>query len=201
MDDYGNEDFDDLVTLKVLNTSNNTFSKGSCFTRLELRDLLLSDKSNKNPSYLMAICTPPLSPLNDKDYMTGFSSEPTGKLVIRLRPEDPIYVTYGSVEKVLRNTLVKKWYAVPLYGGKRRRVCNIFGIYGQSMNHGQIPGFKIYKLLTKNDIRSGIKVEESWNDFAEYSFSGMQPLIDIMGSDTEILEKFKDIMIDRLVTW
>jgi hypothetical protein len=203
MEDYNASDFNDLVTLKVLNESNNKFSKGSCFTRQELKEIILSDKETKTPSYIMSVCTPPMTPFSDNDYLTGFSSEPTGKLVIRLRPEDPIYVTYGSVERILKNkdSTVKTWYAVPLYGGKRRRVCNVYGIYGASMNHGQVPGFKVYKVFTKAEVVSGVKVEESWDDFAEYSYTGMQPLIQIIGSSNEIIESFKNIMIDRLVTW
>ena len=41
----------------------------------------------------------------------------------------------------------------------RRRVGNLSEIYAQSMNHGQIPGFVIYKLFTKDEIEQGVVVK------------------------------------------
>ena len=51
------------------------------------------------------------------------------------------------------------WYALPLYGGKRRRIGNISELYAQSMNHGQIPGYIVYKLFTKDEIEQGVIVK------------------------------------------
>jgi hypothetical protein len=40
-------------------------------------------------------------------------------------------------------------------------VKNVNSRFGVGENHGQVPGFKIYKLYTKEEVTSGIQVVES----------------------------------------
>ena len=50
---------------------------------------------------------------------------------------------------MMNSSDIKNWYLLPLYGNKRRRI----GLqFGSSKNHGQIPGSKIYKAFTKEEI-------------------------------------------------
>ena len=63
------------------------------------------------------------------------------------------------------NSSIKKWYLLPLYGDKRRRIGYK---YGTSANHGQIPGSKIYKAFTKEEIKSGIICKETNSDYPLY---------------------------------
>jgi outer membrane protein assembly factor BamB len=59
----------------------------------------------------------------------------------------------------------KIWYALPLIGGKKRRIGNLSGTYGINMNHGQVPGFQVFKLFSREDIKTGVRVEETLADY------------------------------------
>ena len=47
---------------------------------------------------------------------------------------------------------IHTFYAIPLFEGKRRRIGNLAGFIGSSMNHGQIPGYLVYQLCTKEEL-------------------------------------------------
>jgi hypothetical protein len=120
----------------------------------------------------------------DGDTM-GYGGRPTGKLVIKL--PNLTYITVGSLKRLMKNPQVNQWYAVPLYNGKLRRVGNVMGIFGVSMNHGQLPGFKIYKLFTKEEILNEVEVNETKDDY---------PLEIAPNGDYETLDK--DISLQSL---
>lgn len=130
---------DDPIMVYMLD-SRSKYNKSICFTLAELQSFLESDKNRTFPDHIMAVYSKPRKPDT-----TGIGSYPTQRIVAKL-PVHNIYVTVGSIRKLL-NTNIKIWYAVPLFGGKRRRVGNLRGIFGISMNHGQIPGEVIYKLI------------------------------------------------------
>lgn len=71
-----------------------------------------------------------------------------------------MFITLGSLERILTEHR-KVWYALPLYGDKRRRIGNLNSRFGVGENHGQVPSFKIYKLYTKEEVTGGIQVVES----------------------------------------
>jgi len=139
----------------------------------------------------MTIYTKPLNPQSIDDMKTGFTAVPTGKFVIRL-PQNQIYVTPLSVYKIL-HLPYKEWFAIPLFNGKKRRLGNLSGIYGQSLNHGQIPGFKIYKLYSKEEILSKIAIKESSHEYLHpYPNSNLS---NILGS----LEQTKVISLSNMI--
>jgi hypothetical protein len=174
---YEDTDLRDLFIIHIPN-KDGKFVKGSCLLRDEMKNILNSDLETY-PNYVMSIYTTPSSKYKD-DLLTGLSGKPTGKIVIRM-PTNQIYITFGSMKRVLTNPTIK-WYALPLYGGKRRRIGNIAGIYGASMNHGQVPGFQIYKLFTEAEIKSNIVVREDSSDFPHsFQYDSMKPLFDILG--------------------
>jgi ankyrin repeat protein len=167
---------DEPIMIYSLN-SKNKYTRAGCMTIDEYTGYIMSDLETTVPTNIMTIFSRP------RDYnMTGLGGKATGKLIVKL-PFDNMYVTFGSAERIVREYETNKiWYALPLYGGKRRRVGNIAGIFGSSMNHGQIPGFVIYKLFRKDEIMKNMKVVET-NDYPIYIYNNMRPLLDIIGED------------------
>ena len=136
---------DDPIEIYTLN-SKNIYEKSICITLEELKEYLENGKmKDETPSNIvMSIYTKP--PQNN---VTGEDSEATGKIVIKIPPNN-IYFTYGSIKRIFKESnITKKWYAEALFEGKRRRVGNLSSIFGQSMNHGQIPGYKIDRKSTR----------------------------------------------------
>ena len=177
LSNYEDTDLRDLFIIYIPN-QDGKFVKGSCLLRDEMRNILNSDLGNY-PNYVMSIYTTPSSQYKD-DLLTGLTGKPTGKIIIRM-PTNQIYITFGSMKRLLTNPNIK-WYALPLYGGKRRRVGNIAGMYGASMNHGQVPGFQIYKLFTEAEIKSNMVVREDSSDFPHtFQYDSMKPLFNILG--------------------
>jgi hypothetical protein len=191
---YDDTDLNDLFIVHVQNQEGK-FVKGSCLLRDEMREILKSDLTSFPPSYIMSIYKTPSSGRQD-DLLTGLTGKPTGKIIVRL-PTNQIYITFGSLKRVLATTNTQ-WYALPLYGGKLRRVGNVGGIYGASMNHGQVPGFKIYKLFTYDEIKNNIVVQETTDDFPHtYEHNTMLSLFDLIGETP--LNIFINNIIDSLI--
>jgi len=150
----------DTVQIFTLN-SDNQYTKSVCFSYSELKEYLKSDLDTTTPGSLMTIYRLPRFPMEDQQNATcddsGRGCIATGKFVFKL-PVTSMYITHGSLMRIICRPETN-WYALPLYGGKRRRVGNLSEIYAQSMNHGQIPGFVIYKLFTKDEIEQGVVVK------------------------------------------
>jgi len=50
------------------------------------------------------------------------------------------------------------------------------------MNHGQVPGFQIYKLFTKRDIENNVISQETPDDFPHvYQYDTMKSLFELVG--------------------
>ncbi|NBU34483.1 hypothetical protein EB118_18645 [bacterium] len=132
------------------------FTTGVCISRDELSETIVSDKTSDIPSYIQCIYTPTNNPV-------GYGGKPTFRLVVRILGPN-IFVTIGSIRRVLTSN-VTNWYAVDMFGGKRRRIGNLLGSFGPSLNHGQVPGFKVYKLFTRDELESGVIAEETLDDY------------------------------------
>lgn len=193
LSNYDETDLNEIFVIYLPNQQGK-FIKGSCLRRDEMKDVLKSDL-HTIPSYIMSIYKTPSSNRSD-DLLTGMTGKPTGKIIVRI-PTNQIYVTFGSLKRVL-STPNKEWYALPLYGGKSRRLGNLAGIYGSSMNHGQVPGFKIYKLFTKHDIENSIISQETSDDFPHvYQYDTMKSLFELVG-DTPV-NIFIHNILDELI--
>jgi hypothetical protein len=158
---YTTDEYSDLFGIWVIN--NKEVLKGTYLMKKEMKEILLSDYMNNSmeaPNNIMCIYT---TPYNNMDLLTGLTGRITGNIVIRL-PINQIYITYGSMKKVL-NSKNKEWFALPIFNGKRRRLGNLMGIFGASMNHGQIPGYVIYKLYTKKEINENFEIKIEQDDF------------------------------------
>jgi ankyrin repeat protein len=144
---------EDVFTIFYLNNLNK-FSSNSCVSKNEMREYLKSE-SEEDPSLLTTIWKG-----GDK---SGVGGKPTLKFIIKLPPNN-VWITLGSFDRIM-NSSIKKWYLLPLFGDKRRRIGYK---YGTSANHGQIPGSKIYKAFTKEEILSGIVAKETDSDYPLY---------------------------------
>lgn len=200
--DYTNDDINELITIKFLN-SENKYKKGICFTKTELKDYIKSSYNNDNPSNIQAIYTKPLNPQKLEDYISGITSKATGRIIIKIPSGFSPFITLGSADKILKNNDNKIWYALPLFSGKRRRIGGIQSQMIISGNHGQTPGYIIYKLYTKEEIKKGIKVEEKNSDYpiGLFLYNSIEQLDFILGlglNNNQIYRKFINGIIDYL---
>ena len=116
----------DVFTVK-LPSEMRKFKIGSCMSKEELSGALLSDQNTDTPDYIMCVYT---TPRQSRDHLTGMTGKPTIRTVIRLMSSQ-IYITAGSAKRIMEAS-TKTWYALPLFGGKRRRIGNVSGLYGNS---------------------------------------------------------------------
>lgn len=142
-------DKDNPIKIHFFDTFKTKFDTALCTTRKELKQMLKCDVPTDEytvPIHLMCIYTRPWD-----NNTTGHGGKPTNRFLVKL-PFHNIYVTIGSLLRAIQNTRNKDWFAYPLYGGKRRRVGNTHGVFGTSMNHGQIPGYVVYTLCTEQEV-------------------------------------------------
>jgi hypothetical protein len=200
--DYTNEDINELITIKILN-SENKYEKGICFTKSEFKDYIKSSYNDDNPSNIQAIYTKPLNPQKLEDYVSGMTSKATGRIIIKIPTGFSPFITLKSAYQILNNNN-RIWYALPLFGGKKRRIGSIQSKIIVSGNHGQTPGYIIYKLYTKEEIKKGIKVEEKDSDYpiSLFVYEPMKQLDFILGLDLnpeQIYKKFINGIINYLI--
>lgn len=149
------EKSNDTVKLYLLSSNNTRFAENAiCISKDEMRQYLQTDK-NTVPSNIMSLWR--------GGEVNGVGGKPSYKMVVKVPPNN-VYVTLGTFIRIMHETHTKL-YLIPLYGGKRRRIGNIEGIIGVSMNHGQIPGSIIYKGYTKEELKNPIKVKETSRDY------------------------------------
>lgn len=174
---------DDPVQVYLQDSRGRFGAISECFTIDEFKASIQADKTNPHPLNVMAICTRP-GDMNTR----GLGAKPTHKIVVKL-PVQNIYVTLGSMFDMIR------WgggavYAIPMFGGKRRRLTNLKGIFGVSMNHCQTPGSQVYKLYRRETIAAGTVVGEDEYDFLQES------VIDLLNQQNGI---FTEAMIQTLL--
>lgn len=180
---------DDPIQIYILN-SKNKFEKSSCFTIEEFTEILKADKGTKIPSNIQSIYK-----CNRDCEDNGKGAVATGKLVVKVPPNN-IFITLGSANKMLKlNNRI--WYALPLYNGKRRRIGNLDELFASSTNHGQIPGFVVYKLYTKEQLKENKTVKESHLDFPIFIYDNIKELHQILGSEVSI--SFVNGIIETLI--
>ncbi len=161
LDNY--EESDNPIMIYVLN-SINKFEKAVCTTSDEWNNYFKSDIGHELPLNIMSLATTP----RDND-ASGIGSKSTKNVVVKLAINQ-LYITLGSSIRIKQEYHLNKiWYAIPLYNNKRRRVTNIKGIVGSSMNHGQIPGFIIYKLLRRDEIKRNLLIKETALDYPRFT--------------------------------
>lgn len=148
----------ETIVVKTLN-SKNKFDKGECFDKNILKQsiefALQSLKKEESPSDFMCVWT------NQNTDENGYGNKPTLQLLYKL--PSGLFITISSFLKLLKSHPTK-WYAVPIY---KKRIGNLLGVFGSSMIHGQLPGYNIYKLYTKEEIKQNLKISEPVD---EYSF-------------------------------
>jgi hypothetical protein len=143
-------------TIQIFTLDNkNEYKKSACISYSELYELLNSDfkeisvQKEPLPATLKSIYR-----FADHCDTSGRGCVATGKIVIKMPPNN-IMITHGSLMRIISSP-EHNWYALPLYGGKKRRIGNVSEIYASSVDHGQVPGHRIYKLFTKREIEQGV---------------------------------------------
>ena len=172
---------DDPIQIYTLNNQN-IFEISNCITKDELMHHINSGKDTIHPTMLMSICTP--------------RSNATGRIVISMPPNNLFY-TYGSIEKLFLNKQNKYWFALPLFGGKRRRIGNLDEAPLIGSLHCQIPGYKVYKLYTREEIDQNIEVKETLSDYPMFLYNNASKLFEL--GNTNITKNFINNLIDNLL--
>ena len=141
----------DIFTIHVFNKHTGKFSNGACNSRTEMIDYLSAQNYDipSDPDSGPSVITCIWKGGNE----SGLGGKPTDKFVIKMPPNNTV-VTIGSVDRMLFSRK-KHWYLIPLYNGKRRRIGYKYGI---SRNHGQTPGFIVYKAFTRDEIQNNVIV-------------------------------------------
>ena len=154
-----------LVSLRLYDSKRNSFYKGFCIDFDSIKQIVHSDIAfggpNDTPGYIMSLWS------KTKDTM-GYGGHPTYNYVFKVPPNN-IYITALSLIKILYFINNAKnpttLYLLPLFGDQPKRIGNIKGIFGVSMTHGQIPGFKVYRVYTQKELDNLTKVTVSPNEF------------------------------------
>lgn len=156
------EQDDDVIGIYLPN-SENVFKKTSCITIEELLAQIKSNVEVDPPRDFACIYT---KPRYMSELKSGISGKPTDQIVFKL-PNLQIFITLGSLMYLLEESKIgtKSFYAIPLYSGVRRRIGNLKGLFGSSMNHGQVPGYKVYKIFTQDDLEDDLIVEPDISDY------------------------------------
>ena len=173
---------DEPIQIYTLNNQNK-FEISTCITIDEITHHLTAGKNTLHPSMLMSICTP--------------QSHATGKIIISLPPNNLFY-TYGSIKKLLSDKKNKTWFALPLFGDKKRRVGNLDEAPLIGSLHCQIPGYKVYKLYTLNELNSedGLEVVETLSDYPEILYDYLEDVFDLKEN---ITKDFINKLLDNLI--
>lgn len=163
---YTQEQWSDLVSIKQLD-SKGKFKLSQCisikyFKESLKRDLITSSErfNRMNFQTIFSIYKLKNKNLPETDLRRGLGTRPTKMLLFLLNlPSVSIYIDLESAYKLVHNK-TKELYALPLFGGLRRRVGNLKGSLMEiSTNHGQIDGYKIYRLLTKSEIENEMEID------------------------------------------
>jgi hypothetical protein len=184
---------DDEPIIMYTPDSNGKFQKAICSTKEELVAYFEAFRGTSVPDNIMTIYTTP----NDYN-VSGYGGQPTGRIVVKM-PVNNIYITLGSMKRMLHEK-TSTWYAIPLFGGKRRRVGNLKGLFGSSMNHGQIQGFVIYKVYSKKEIDNKVEVKETQSDYPKFLVENTRTLYEIVGEDGEVDVQFVNGIIDEIIS-
>lgn len=161
LENFKDEDYDNIVSIKILNgpfkikNKNKEkityrFSKGNCLLRNEVVEIVKSQKNGKSYDYIFSLYLNVNKYKGDID-ISGKNSYPFGNLVFKLNLQDTtIFITLSSLHKLIKYK-DNIFYAIPLYNGKRRRIGNIIKNTFIGNLNGEVPGYKVYTLVTKKE--------------------------------------------------
>ena len=155
----------DIISIKMFDRAVGKFSQGVCTTVYELGRSLDTDfdiASTKTPMNVMSLWSHTSDP-------SGYGGHPVYKYIVKL-PVNNIFVTAKSLVKMLQSKGPTVLYALPLFEDRKRRVGNVAGVFGVGMNHGQIPGYKVYKIYTKSELMSVTDIGPDSDEFYDHEW-------------------------------
>ena len=195
---YTPEQWSDLVSIKQLD-SKGKFKLSQCISIKYFKESLKRDLSSfeqfnrKNFQTIFSIYKLKNENLQESDLRRGLGTRPTNILLFKLDlPSGKLFIDLESAYKLIHNK-TKELYALPLYGGLRRRVGNLKGSLMEiSTDHGQIDGYKIYRLLTRSEIENEMEI-----DFELQLLIESQKLLQLAYKDNET----NTLMISNVVNY
>lgn len=193
------KDTDNIVSIKIYDHIKGKLNKGLCINIDSIKDSIKTEIGNPNQTTFYSIYT---KREGAKDTKAGHGSYPDNRIVVKLQIPGIIYITLGSLYTLLKGyEMSEEFYAVPLFGGKRRRVGNLEGAFYQSSNHGQIPGYIIYKLYTKRELKEGITADIDRMDFLFpiYIARTMGEMLELFSDTPQIRTIVLDSIIEYLL--
>jgi hypothetical protein len=169
------ENTTDVISFKLYNEATKKIGKGQCMAKNEVKDMLSNGESN-------------IFSIWKGGDNSGRGGKPTKRIVVKLYTGGlTIFITLQSAYKIFHSE-ERVFYAISLYGGKRRRVGNLYGRIGVSENHGQVPGFQIYRLYTRSEIEEEAKIKEDFS--LDFLVTGKMEELISMFMDTTIVREF-----------
>lgn len=162
------EDYDatdpGVSKIKIYDVNRDTFAPAICTSVDELKALVAADMSSAIPNYIMSLFS--------SDSSTQPLIDPVLQEYIVRIPVNNVYVTAKSFVTLM--TTPGEYYAVPLFGGHRRRVGNINGDFAMGMNHGQVPGFLIYKVYTADELSRAVEISADDDEFYSHDYAALK---------------------------
>jgi hypothetical protein len=169
------ENIEDVISFKLYNEETKKFGKGQCMDKNEIKNMLSNGESN-------------IFSIWRGGDNSGRGGKPTKRIVVKLYTGgSTIFITLQSAYKIFHSE-DNTFYAISLYGGKRRRVGNLYGRIGVSENHGQVPGFQIYRLYTRSEIEEKAEIKEDFS--LDFLVTGKMEELISMFMDTTIIRAF-----------
>jgi hypothetical protein len=191
------KDSDNIVSIKIYDPKKGKLNKGQCVSIDNIKESIKGDIGNQSPTHFYSLYT---KRPGAKDTRGGHGTYPDNRFVVKIELPGAMYITLSSLYKLLKGyEMIDEFYAIPLFGGKRRRIGNLEGAFYQSSNHGQIPGFVIYKLYTKRELKEGVNADITRDDFVFPIYIARQM--------SEMLELFRDtsqirtIVLDSIIEY
>lgn len=183
----------DLFVIKTL-TADNKFKIGTCMLKSQLIEQLnIADRTEKIPPNIKSIWTiNPHIEHNDNDLLNGRCCEATPEFLYKTIVG--MHITMQSLIDILSSPN-QIWYAVPIFGNRRKRIGNIFSEQlTMSGDHGQITGKIIYKLFTKDEIKKGVElIENNLTPLNKFLYNEIEEHIGIPESRRTSIDSMYDL--------
>ena len=179
LEEFGEDEDDDqhIFTIRAQQPNGSFVRKGTCMLRSNLLEYIQGDANSvraspNNPEQYVPsniflsewVQNPASRILLDESNTAGYGGMPSHRIHAKMPPQT--FITLKSLYRIFDEPNVKEWFALPLYDGNSKRLGNLFGMFFVSSTHGQLPGFTLYKLYRRDEIRRGMKAQADPNEYS-----------------------------------
>lgn len=131
---------------------------------------------------------------------SGRGVKPTNTMVIKMNIGDlTCYISKNSIKRIIQEKSVKKWYLVPLYNEKRKRITNYRGRMIISGNHGQIPGYHVFNAYTRQELLDGVDLSENIDTNPPVENLGNTFIEGLVGTPRETVEPMSEAALSASI--